>query len=196
MPKITRNPKRATPQIPIPRNPDRLDKFYRAIRETLDVHERRTGDIRDSFVRVGELVDIGLLTVVDNQIVQPVRYEHFEVQWTDDNKSALNASNLEPRHFVTNFDGKLVRATILTTGGTGSCQVDIYKGTYATYPHSSSKSITGGSPLVISSDVKLRDTELSGWAVGCDLGDIYTVVVDSTSTFDQIEVELLFEPLL
>lgn len=66
------NPKlkasRKYPSIPaISDDPMSHTVALRAIIEALQVHERRTNDILSSFVRVQDLVDMGLISVVDGK---------------------------------------------------------------------------------------------------------------------------------
>lgn len=68
MAKISRNPRRATPQIAMPRNSEQF-QLANTIREIIEVHERRKGDVRDSFVRVGELEELGLVRIVQGEVV-------------------------------------------------------------------------------------------------------------------------------
>lgn len=69
MSQIVFGPNKAYPSVPTVGND--LDSHSRAIetlREAVAIHERRTRDVLDSFVRVGELVDLGLIDV-DGAIV-------------------------------------------------------------------------------------------------------------------------------
>lgn len=71
---------------------------------------------------------------------------------------------------------------------TGSAVVDFSKSTFDTYP--TFASITGASPLTISSGVKVRDTTLSGWSKNFSQGDILRVTINSVSTFTSLTIAL------
>jgi len=69
MPQISFKPNKAYPSIPTVG--DTLDSHSRAleaIREAVQIHERRTKDVLDSFVRVNELVTLGLISVDGNVV--------------------------------------------------------------------------------------------------------------------------------
>jgi hypothetical protein len=85
----------------------------------------------------------------------------------------------------------ILSATILTLGGTGSCVVDVRKGTFSAYPALSS--ICGGSKPTVSSGTKSTDTTLSGWTTAVAAGDVLTFVLESSSVFTTIAINLEFE---
>ena len=69
MPQIVFKPNRAYPSVPtIGNDLNSHSRAIEAICEAMAIHERRTKEVLDSFVRVGELVDIGLIDV-DGAIV-------------------------------------------------------------------------------------------------------------------------------
>lgn len=43
--------------------------LLRSMREAIEIHERRTPDIRASFISVGELVDLGILEVKGGKLL-------------------------------------------------------------------------------------------------------------------------------
>jgi len=70
MSQIVLGPNRAYPAIPT--IGDTLESHSRALeamREGIQIHERRTSDTLESFVRVSELIDLGLISVDGNIIV-------------------------------------------------------------------------------------------------------------------------------
>ncbi len=67
---ISFDPNRAYPSIPtIGSDLDSHSRALEAIREALQTHERRTGDFLNSFVRVQELADLGLIEL-DGTVVE------------------------------------------------------------------------------------------------------------------------------
>lgn len=72
MPQLSFRPNRAYPSIPtISGDVQSHTNALYAIREAIDIHERRTKNYLDSFVRVQELVDLGLITLDGNIVVDP-----------------------------------------------------------------------------------------------------------------------------
>ena len=69
MSQISFRPNKAYPSIPTVG--DTLESHSRAleaIREAVQIHERRTKDVLESFVRVSELIDLGLISVDGNVV--------------------------------------------------------------------------------------------------------------------------------
>lgn len=63
-------PNRATPSLPaVGGDLANHTIVLRAVKEALEVHERRTGEKLDSFVRLRELVTLGLLAVQGDRVV-------------------------------------------------------------------------------------------------------------------------------
>lgn len=70
MAQISFKPNKAYPSIPTVGNSlDSHSRAIEAIREAVQIYSRRTKDVMDSFVRVQELVDLGLISV-DGNIVE------------------------------------------------------------------------------------------------------------------------------
>ena len=84
--------------------------------------------------------------------------------------------------------GTITKVTILTVGGSGSCSIDIYKGTYAAYPPSAS--IVASAPPAISAGIKYQDATLTGWTTAIAAGDILGFHLTSSSTFTIVNVIL------
>lgn len=79
-------------------------------------------------------------------------------------------------------------ATVLAQGGTGSCIIDVRTGAYASYP--TVATICGGARPTISSSNKAQDTTLTGWTVALAAGDVLAFVLESTSVFTAITIQL------
>lgn len=84
--------------------------------------------------------------------------------------------------------------SLLTEGSvTGSCQIDIWKIAFGSYPPTSGNSIVGSNPPKIVSGVDYRDTTLTGWTTSLAAGDTIKFNLVSTSLFTQIVLQLHVE---
>lgn len=88
----------------------------------------------------------------------------------------------------------IIRATILTTGGTGSCVVDVRKDTYANFPPGGGDSICGAAKPTISAGIKTQDSTLTGWTTSVAAGDVLLFVLESADVFTSIAVSLELQP--
>lgn len=86
----------------------------------------------------------------------------------------------------------LTLVTILTVGGTGSCNVDIWKSTLAAFPPVIGGAITGGVPPAITSGKTYTNSVLSGWTTSFSAGDVLLFHLNSSSTFTEISITLQF----
>lgn len=91
-------------------------------------------------------------------------------------------------------DCVISKVRVLTTGGTGSCVVDIRKDSYANFPPTGADSICASAKPTISSDVKYEDSTLTGWTTQLTAGDVLFFHLDSTSTFKTIAIILELDP--
>lgn len=80
--------------------------------------------------------------------------------------------------------------TVLTHGGVGSCEVDVWKTPYVGYPPTVANTICGGNyPRVVVGD-KGQDLALPGWVTAVAAGDVLTFHLRSSSIFTTIAVLL------
>lgn len=87
----------------------------------------------------------------------------------------------------------LRRVTILTSGGPGSCTVDIRKKALTSgFPPASADSICGGSPPSISAGSTYDNSTLTGFTTTVNAGDVIAISLTATSNFKQIVVQLSF----
>jgi hypothetical protein len=78
---------------------------------------------------------------------------------------------------------------ILTTGGTGSCTIAIWKANLsAHYPPVIGDDITGGVPPAISAGVTYRNSTLSGWTTTIAQDDVLYFTLTATSTFTSVAI--------
>lgn len=82
------------------------------------------------------------------------------------------------------------RVTILTTGGTGSCVVGVWKVAIGSFPPTSANDITGGVSPAISGAVDYDNSTLTGWTTSISAGDTMMFHLASTSTFTSITVQV------
>lgn len=67
---LSTKPTRRYPSLPDPGDDLKShSEFLRALRAAVQTHERRDRDVLNSFVRLGELVDLGLVKIQGNQVV-------------------------------------------------------------------------------------------------------------------------------
>lgn len=81
-----------------------------------------------------------------------------------------------------------IKGVTLLGDVTGSCVVDIWKSTFASFPPTNVNSICSGAKPTIVSGVKFRDTTLTGWSTGVLSGDILRVNLDSVSGFTRLSI--------
>jgi hypothetical protein len=70
----------------------------------------------------------------------------------------------------------------------GSCVVDIQKGTYGGFP--TTATIVDGSAPTLSSAIRYLDQTLSGWTTGLSDGDVLRFKIDSISSIKRLSVAL------
>lgn len=83
--------------------------------------------------------------------------------------------------------------SLLTDGGVGSCQVDIWKAAVGSYPPTSSNSITASDKPTITSGKSYVDTTLTGWTTAVSAGDCISFNLVSCLNFTQIVCQLHLE---
>ncbi len=71
--RLNLEPNRSTPALPTGTRGAAQQRLMQALSEAIDVHGRRTRDKANSFVRVEELVDIGVLQVNDTGVTGAVQ---------------------------------------------------------------------------------------------------------------------------
>lgn len=223
---VSTKPTRRYFSLPDPGNtPESHSAFLRAVRAALQTHERRDKDILHSFLRLGELVELGLLKIEGDQILigdevgnssdseeTPGVTDHGALSglgdddhpqyllrsdfpltikgasWSSKATSAISASEAPNISIQCPVSGTIVGVTVTTTGGTGSCVIDVEKSTYAGYP--TTTSITAAAKPTISSGTKYTDTTLTGWTTAITAGDVLKFQLESSSVFTNITIIL------
>lgn len=136
---------------------------------------------------VGEIED--RVTGIEAFAIEPVK-----VTWVNAGGGAIVAADANDIYTYIPHAGLIRQAVILTQGGTGSCSVDIWKDTYANFPPTDADSITAAAAPSITSDTKYSDSTLTGWTKTVAAGDVLAFHLDSSTTFEVIQVFLFIEP--
>lgn len=71
---------------------------------------------------------------------------------------------------------------------TGSITVDVWRGTFDTFPPTNADSITGGSPIAILNDMKAQSSSLTDWDTKISSGDILRFNVDSADEIQRVSI--------
>jgi hypothetical protein len=83
----------------------------------------------------------------------------------------------------------LQEVDIITSGGTGSCVVNVWKAASLAAP-TSANDITGGTPPAISAGIVYNNTTLTGWTTSFSQNDRVRFTLASTSIFTSIIISL------
>jgi len=89
------------------------------------------------------------------------------------------------------FDGDLTEGWLLAGVATGSVSVDVWSVTYGSHAATNGDSISGGSELEISSDIKSKNTTLTAWTKPVSAGDLLYFNIDSCVTLTDLTIVLL-----
>lgn len=84
----------------------------------------------------------------------------------------------------------ILGVSVMTTGGVGSCVVDIWKDAIANYPPTVADTITAAAKPTISGGLTHVNTTLTGWTTALAAGDTVTFHLDSSSVFTSIFITL------
>lgn len=89
----------------------------------------------------------------------------------------------------------IVGIIILTDGGPGDCEVDIWRAGYASFPPTVADTIFASAlPEIVGGD-KYADSVLAGVSVNCSAGDVLRFHLVASSTFTRVSVFLIMRPL-
>lgn len=84
----------------------------------------------------------------------------------------------------------IMAVRLMTSGGPGSCAVDIWKAPFGSFPPLVGGSIVAGAAPTIAAGISYVDTTLTGWTRNINAGDVLAFVLTSSSTFTQVHVSL------
>jgi hypothetical protein len=108
--------------------------------------------------------------------------------WVSSGAIAAGAANIV--YVSCPVAGTIQAVRVVTSGGTGSCVLDVWKTPFASFPPTSGNSITASAKPTISSGVTYVDHTLTGWTTAISAGDVLAFIIVSSSTFTQIEIVL------
>lgn len=83
--------------------------------------------------------------------------------------------------------------SVLTLGGAGSCNIDVWKAAIGSFPPTITGTIVASAPPVISSAETYVDTALTGWTTALSAGDVLLFRLNSSINFTQITLALHVE---
>jgi hypothetical protein len=109
--------------------------------------------------------------------------------------SPLIASDATIVTYHVPFAGTIVGCVILTDGGPGNCQFDIWKAALSNhYPPVVGDSIVDAHKPSITGGQSFQDTTLTGWTTAVAAGDVLAFKLESSTTFTEISVALQIQP--
>lgn len=132
----------------------------------------------------------GRCDVIAAAITQGLTYPDEKGTWVASSGALTVGVNDIPIYFLR--ARTLVAVSIVTLGGVGSCQLDIYKVPIGSYPPSAANSICASAKPIISAARTYVDQTLTGWTKTFAPGDVAMLHVDATSTFSLIAIKLHF----
>jgi hypothetical protein len=109
--------------------------------------------------------------------------------WGSATGSALTLTGILPVPRPLGSACTIKEVLILTTGGTGSCTINIWKANLSShYPPVSGDDITGGVPPAISGAATYRNSTLTGWTTTIAQDDVLYFTLTATSTFTSVAI--------
>ena len=201
MPLLNNKATAGTPSLP--QAGDVLDthsEFLRQIKESLEIGERRTGDILDSYITVQDMLDLGYLIEQGGRLSSVERpILSIRDGWDNDKSggSALDPTKEVTLNHVVPYDATLLGVALTTRDASGSCEVDIWKDTFQNYPPTVADTIVGSNKPEIITGVIYVDLVLDGWATKqVNAGDVIAFKLETCTTFHGIIVDLFMRPTL
>jgi len=198
---------RAYPSLPAPGSSlEAHTRLLEALKEAVEIHERRIPNAYlDSFVRLRELVELGLLEVRGGQITSAVEAgggggdngggggavvstQLRGATWTRGGETLTTPANDVLLYFPQ--AAKIHGITLMGQTAAGSCELDIFKTPIGSLSGGVGSSICGSNKPTITSGVQSVDTTLAGWTVDIDAGDVLTLRLVSVSVFKHLFVQL------
>jgi hypothetical protein len=108
--------------------------------------------------------------------------------WTS--STAIVAASANIVYVNCPVSGTIQKVRLVTSGGPGSCIVDVWKAPFASFPPLVANSITASAKPTISAGSTYVDATLTGWTKAINAGDVLAFVISSASTFTQIQIVL------
>lgn len=150
--------------------------------------------------------DTGSLTNLMSWIVGRLKNITGKADWKTAPQTTLENSSVVMLNFVIDGGGNpittgvkghleipfgmtLSRVTLLADQ-TGSCLLDIWKDSYASFPPTASDSITASAKATITSAQKAQDSTLTGWNTSLNAGDILAFNIESNTSITRLTISL------
>lgn len=102
---------------------------------------------------------------------------------------AISLPSTVPVDVIIPYACTLQEVDIITSGGSGSCVIDVWKAASLAEP-TSANDITGGSPPAISAGTGYANSTLSGWTTSFAQNDRVKFTLASTSVFTEVTIIL------
>lgn len=113
--------------------------------------------------------------------------------WTGGTAAQLTVTLANDVSILVPSSATINRCTILTKGGTGSCEIDIWKAPIGSYPPTVANSICPANHPIITAGIDHDDSTLTGFNTSVNAGDVLTFHLVATSTFTQITITLAMQ---
>lgn len=118
----------------------------------------------------------------------PLRTVNKGASWVSSTAIVAGATNVV--YVSCPVVGTIQGVKVVTSGGAGSCVLDVWKIPFTSFPPSSGNSITASAKPTISAGTTYSDFTLTGWNRTINAGDVLAFVINSASVFTQIEIVL------
>jgi hypothetical protein len=125
----------------------------------------------------------------------PARARRWTLGATWTNGNNLLSVPVNDVNSLVSENARIVAWYLLTTGGYGSCEVDVQRVPIMDFPPTSMDSICGSSRPTITAGFMNTDSDLIGWTTDLAAGDLLQFVLMSTSLFKTVQIILVLERL-
>lgn len=113
--------------------------------------------------------------------------------WSGGN-AAILVANQNDVSIIIPQDSLITRCTVLTKGGVGNCEIDIWSSPVAAYPPTVANSICSANHPIISGGTYRDDTTLTGFNTTLPAGNVVTFHLVSCTVFTEITIMLALSP--
>lgn len=153
---------------------------------------------------LSDLIDTNLTTdppqvndtlTYDGEKWIPARARRWTLGATWTNGNNLLAVPVNDVNSLVSENARIVGWYLLTTGGYGSCEVDVQRVPIDDFPPTSMDTICGGNPPTITAGFLNSDSDLIGWTTTLNAGDLLQFVLVSTSLYKTVQIILVLERL-
>ncbi len=160
--------------------------------DTTDLAEATQDIVGAMFIAAGGTYDDGAGTVEFPP--QPASRYHVGASWSGEGVAMETPADVVTA--LCHTAGNITKCTVLTVGGPGTCQIDIWSDTYGNYPPTDADSITGSTPPTVTAGIKSVDATFTGWNTSVAEGQILSFNLDGSSVFTMVSVFLEITPTI